>query len=133
MIEIKTIDHLNIKVANLNKSIDFYQKVFGFEVKERKVSQKSGQDYAIVGLSNKLLLVLCEDSADLSETRLNHFGINVVDFDAALSTIKSKKVTVVDYGGDDDKVITYDDSRSIYIQDPDGYEIELSSNFGGGL
>lgn len=132
MIAINTIDHINIKINDLNESIQFYQNVFGFEVKEREVSQMSGNEYAIVGLSSKLFIVLCQDKSDLSESRLNHFGINVVDFDNSLKVIEKLGVPVNEYGIPGG-VINYPKSRSIYIQDPDGNEIELSSNFGGGL
>ena len=40
------------------------------------------------------------------------------------------------YDDDDDGdggIIRYPRSRSLYVQDPDGNEIELTSAFGGGL
>ena len=132
MIAINTIDHINIEVSRLDKSIKFYQEVFDFEVKEAGVSSMSGSKYAIIGISGKVMLALVESEEDLTETRLNHFGINVLDFDMALSVIQKLKIPTGDYG-DAQNVVAYPKSRSIYVLDPDGNEIELSSNFGGGL
>lgn len=132
MIAINTIDHMNIRVKNFDISKEFYQKVFGFEVKEEGVSTKSGAPYAIIGISDKLLLALCESNGELIETRLNHFGINVVDFDKSLEVIKELNVPTGDYGNAEN-VVEYPKSRSIYLLDPDNNEIELSTKFGGGL
>lgn len=132
MISINTIDHMNIQVQNLEESKKFYSDVFGFSLKEEGVSTMTGKPYAIIGQSGKLLLALVESSDRLHETRLNHFGINVPDFDKAIEVIKELKVPTGEYG-DVDGVVEYPNSRSIYVIDPDGNEIELSSKFGGGL
>ena len=132
MINIYTVDHLNFGVRDLDQSIKFYKDVFGFEVKEKGFSSSFGNPYAIVGISNKLFLAMYENEEFIEDSRVNHFGINVVDFDAALEVIKLKGIKVNKYNTANG-VIKYPNSRSIYIEDPDGNEIELSSHFGGGL
>ena len=42
-------------------------------------------------------------------------------------------LNVIDYSGDKNKVTHYPNSRLLYMADPDGNEIELTSNLGGGL
>lgn len=36
LIQIKAIDHINFRVQNLEESVRFYGKLFGFEEKERE-------------------------------------------------------------------------------------------------
>ncbi len=36
-----TIDHLNLNVKNLKESVEFYENLFGFELKKDQPSQKS--------------------------------------------------------------------------------------------
>ncbi len=127
MVQITNIDHLNFTVSDMNKTIDFYKDLFGFEVKEKGVSSK-GNPFVIIGISNKLVLCLSESKDNLNCDSFNHFGINVQDFDETLKEVQSRKIPLL-YGG----VNSYDNSRSIYIADPNGIQIELSENFAGGL
>ena len=128
MLKVNGIDHLNINVKNLNKSIEFYQSVFGFKVMEKGISTMSGAPYAIIGESKKAMLAIYE-SEDLSQaTRLNHLGFNIENFEKVFLTTKKLNIKVADYG-----LVEYPKSKSIYIFDPDDNEIELSSVFTGGL
>jgi catechol 2,3-dioxygenase-like lactoylglutathione lyase family enzyme len=129
MLNIKGIDHINMNVKNLAKSIEFYEKMFGFEVKESGVSPMSGNKFAIIGESNKAFLAIYEGS---EPSKLNHIGFNVENFELVLEAIKKHNIRVGDYG-DENGIVNYPQSKSIYIYDPDENEIELSSKFGGGL
>lgn len=118
-----------MNVTNLEKSIEFYEKVFGFKVYEKDISQMSGNKYAIIGQSNKAFLAIYEST---QPTKLNHIGFNIDNFDDVLLAIKELKLKVGQYG-DENGIVDYPNSKSIYIYDPDDNEIELSSKFGGGL
>ena len=59
---------------------------------------------------------------------INHLGFNVESIEGALAYSQSKNIPL-NWGG----LVQYEDSESIYIEDPDGYEIEVSNNFAGGL
>ncbi len=128
MVQITNIDHLNFTVSDMNKTIAFYKDLFGFEVKEEGLNSK-GKPYVITGISNKLVLCLSENKESLNCDSFHHFGINVQDFDATLKEIQSKNIPLL-YGGG---VHSHENSRSIYIADPNGIEIELSETFAGGL
>ena len=130
MLKLKNIDHINVMVKDINETIKFYNDVFGFIVKEEGVSKISGNPYAIIGISDKGLLAIYEDPKFNEEKvgNINHFGFHVDDFDDALTHIKELNVKVADYG-----VVNYENSRSLYIFDPNGIEIELSEQFGGAL
>ena len=59
---------------------------------------------------------------------INHFGFALKDFDQALEILQNNEVGFVN-----DRVIHWERSRSVYIQDPNGHLIELSEKVGGGL
>lgn len=133
--KIKAIDHINMTVKNLRESIDWYEKVFGLEVKEEGRSN-SGNDYAIVGETGSIMLAIyqLEQGKTLkideqSHDGINHFGVEVEDFDQALINFKQHGVKI-NYN---EAIFDYEKSRSFYITDPSGYEIEVAEVFGGGL
>lgn len=124
------IDHLNLQVHDLTASIAFYQKLFGFAVVENHRSDP--EPWVILSASGHAFLALYEDpNCEIgSGGGFNHFGLVVGDIDAALETLAGHGVKPKLYDGQ--AVIEYPRSRSIYIRDPSGYEIELVENFGGG-
>ena len=133
MLEFKAYDHINLTVNNLEKSADFYQRVFGFQIKEEGKSSGFGRDYKIIGLSNKGFLCLYQADEPLAKSsRINHIGIHVSNLAKALPEIKKQGIEIVPYGNKEG-LVSYHSSHSVYIKDPDGNEIELSDNFGGGL
>ena len=57
-----------------------------------------------------------------------HFGFHVDNFSKVITKCKALGVPIL-YGGE----VDWEKSRSVYILDPSGYEIELSEVSGGGL
>lgn len=129
MIGITRIDHINMRVNNLAESIEFYRKNFGFEMKEDET--KSSEPWAIVGLPGVAYLCMYEHPGKSKPTdglTINHFGLALSDFDAAVKELKKNGVKIL-YGGP----VQWPNSRSLYIKDPSGHEIELAEVVGGGL
>ena len=65
--------------------------------------------------------------------RINHWGFVVDDFDALCRKLDAPGVDVLYRTEGGDGIFVYPRSRSLYVADPDGNEIELTSRFGGGL
>ena len=124
---IQKIDHINLSVANLERSLEWYWKVFGFEKKESGLSPR-GRPFAIIE-SQGFMLCLYEEpqrkrASDFNQTefhQLNHFGLRISDPIEWRKTLKKNSIAV-GYGGE----IQYPRSTSWYIQDPSGHEIEVS-------
>ncbi len=116
------IDHVNLTVKNLAESVSFFQQLFGFET----IKEQPDQDSKIIG-NGSIKLCLYEDPNLEIGAGINHYGFHVENFDAVVEKCRALGVSMpydtVDWGK----------SRSVYIVDPSGYEIELSEVPGGGL
>jgi lactoylglutathione lyase len=60
------------------------------------------------------------------QQNIAHFGFHIENFDEVLDTCKRLNVPVT-------RNQEWEHSQSVYIQDPNGYDIELSKIQGGGL
>ncbi len=113
-----TFKHNNINVANLQKSLDFYEKALNL----KPVKRIDKDDFTIVYLSDgntqhKLELTWLKahpQAYNLGENEI-HLALSTKDYDAALAL--HKEMGCVCYEND---------AMGIYfIQDPDGYWTEI--------
>jgi len=122
-----SIDHVNMKVKNLKDSLKFYNDLFGFEAKKEDNPNKSDVPSLIIG-NNSIKLCLYEVPDMSPEGGIAHFGFHISNFNEVLNKCKLLGIQVL-YGG----TVDWEKSKSIYIKDPSGYELELSQISGGGL
>ena len=123
-----SMDHVNMNVKNLTQSVEFYKNLFGFEIrKDDNSPNKLDVPSKIIG-NNSIKLCLYEDPLASTGGRIAHFGFHIVNFDQIMNKCKELNVEVL-YGGP----VEFEKSRSVYIKDPSGYDIELSEVSGGGL
>jgi catechol 2,3-dioxygenase-like lactoylglutathione lyase family enzyme len=132
VMEIKELGHLVLYVRNLEVSAHFYRDVLGWrelDVAEpgevlpfpaRLFSAPSNRTH-----HELLLIEVGESAAAIPAGRrvgMYHFGLKIGDSDdelrSALQTLADNNVTIT---GASDHTVTH----SLYIQDPDGNEIEL--------
>lgn len=125
MIQANRIDHINATVTNLQKSVEFYKDIFGLKTFEK--GESNGSPYEIIGDPESFYLCLYQGQ-QREQGAVNHLGIHIKEFDQAYKNLKEKGIELY-YGG----VVQYPNSRSLYIKDPDGNNIELSEVFGGDL
>ncbi len=122
---VKRLDHLNFSVDNLDESIQWYGRVFGFAEKERGVFR--GTPWAILQ-SHQAILALYErkgaeflSSQQQKERKLHgfaHIGFTIDDEDAWKAKIQSEHIVI-------DHEWEYPHSHSWYLNDPTGHEIEV--------
>lgn len=122
-----SIDHVNMKVKNLEQSVEFYKKLFGFEIKQEDNPNKIDVPSKIIG-NDSIKLCMYEVPNMSPEGGIAHFGFNISNFNEIIEKCKEQKVEIL-YGGP----IDWEKSKSVYIVDPSGYEIELGEIDGGGL
>ncbi len=122
-----SIDHVNMKVKNLEQSVKFYKDLFGFEIKQEENANKLDAPSKIIG-NDSIKLCLYEVPDMSPEGGIAHFGFNSENFNEVIEKCKELGVEVL-YGG----IVDWEKSKSVYIVDPSGYEIELGEISGGGL
>jgi len=119
------IDHVNLQVIDLDASCRFYRDLLGFEILE-EIPDQNGR---IIGDHEAKLALYQTDGMTRYEKRgFSHVGFHIDDFGAIESRCGELGIAIK-YGGP----LSWPKSRSIYIDDPNGYEIELSEVAGGGL
>ena len=105
-----SINHISLYVSNLQRSTDFYQRVFGCSVNKRE-----GNNQLTFG---KTFLVLRPGNPP---AKVDHFAIGVDNFnkDSATADLKARGATPIDQqaGG-----------AGFHIVDPDGYPVQISAN-----
>ncbi|WDD98796.1 VOC family protein [Thalassomonas actiniarum] len=125
MLAVNGIDHINLKVADLAKTCAFYHALFGFE-ELRDMPEVSGK---IIGNKQAKLALYQVDGFEKYEKHgFSHVSFQVDNFEQALAACE-KIQAPIKYNG----ILEWEKSRSLYILDPNGYEIELAEVWGGGL
>lgn len=118
------LEHVNMTVADVDRSVSFYRDLLGLEVRWRGKTS-SGAEAAHVG-DDRCYVALFEATEaagsagkDYGRVGLNHFGFVVEDLDALRRRVDAAGITP-HLEGD------YDPGRRFYIYDPDGIELELA-------
>ena len=120
------LEHANLTVRDLDRSIEFYCSLLGGSVRWRG-QNSAGLPAAHVGTERHYLALFQASEStiddplprlDTSVPGFNHLGFVVEDMDAVVSRLRTLGVEPTT----DD---TYDPGRHVYFLDPDGIEIEL--------
>jgi catechol 2,3-dioxygenase-like lactoylglutathione lyase family enzyme len=128
-IRIAGLDHIVLRVASLDRAIEFYEKVLGCRVERRLEQPKLVQLRAGASLID---LVPASAPPQAAAGNMDHFAVRVDGFDAAAlaAHLERHGVTVGEvrerYGAEG-----Y--GPSLYISDPDGNTVELKGPATRGL
>ncbi|MBI3856491.1 MAG: VOC family protein [Planctomycetes bacterium] len=118
------LDHLNLSARDLDESVAWYGRVFGFAVAEEGVWD--GVRWAILRSGDALLCAYHHpefrfvDNDGLRSRYLHgirHPGFRIANEARWLETVRREALEVEE--------IVYPHSRSWYVNDPTGYEIEV--------
>lgn len=120
---VKKLLHTRMRVSDMDETIQFYTDVLGLEVLERKTSPR-GSHLAFLAVPNSQELIeLCSfpPSGPVKvQEDLVHLAFEVDDLDETIRTLHAKGVKITD-----GPTRSASGSRFIFIDAPDGYEIEL--------
>ncbi|MCZ8519955.1 MULTISPECIES: VOC family protein [Paenibacillus] len=119
--------HVGLNVTELNRSVDFYVSVFGFQVKHR--SDEEERAFALLGDDSGLILTLWQQSGGVFDT--GRPGLHHLAFEAASieqirgieDRLRAEEVPLI-YDG----VVLHGESSAsggIFFLDPDGIRLEI--------
>jgi lactoylglutathione lyase len=121
--KINKLLHTRMRVSDMEQTLAFYQDLFGFEIVERKTSPR-GSQLAFLSVPNSdELIELCSfpSSGPVKvEEDLIHLAFEVDNMDEAIKDLKSKNIPITD-----GPTTSTTGGRFLFIDAPDGYEIEL--------
>ena len=115
--------HTRMRVSDLDQTIRFYTTVLGLEVIERKTSPRGSQlAFLKVPNSDELIeLTSFPPSGPVKvQEDLIHLAFQVENMEDTIASLTAQGVTITD-----GPTQTSSGSRFIFIDAPDGYEIEL--------
>jgi lactoylglutathione lyase len=121
--KIKKFLHTRMRVSDMDQTIAFYTDVLGLEVLERKTSPRGSHLAFLRAPGSDELIELCSfpPSGPVKvQEDLVHLAFQVESLDDAIAALKRKGVTITD-----GPTTTSSGSRFIFLDAPDGYEIEL--------
>lgn len=117
------LEHVNLTVGNLERTIAFYCELLGFRIRWRGTTA-DGQPAAHVG-DERCYLALFEAAAgaaahetDYDQIGFNHFGLVVDNLDELRRRLRKLRVEP-HFEAD------YEPGQRLYFFDPDGIEVEL--------
>ena len=115
--------HTRMRVSDMDQTIHFYTDVLGLEVLERKTSPR-GSHLAFLKVPNsEELIELCSfppSGPVKMQEDLVHLAFQVESLDDTIRTLNEKGVKITD-----GPTTSSSGSRFIFIDAPDGYEVEL--------
>ena len=110
-LRVRNVDHASVLVSDMARSVEFYQRVFGFSI----VSEDEENEIVRLGFDGQILLSLRHEA---TPGVIDHFAFGVEGFDAESATrmLEARRVTPepvnIDYG--------------FHFKDPDGAIVQLS-------
>lgn len=120
---VKKLLHTRMRVSDMQQTLAFYREVLGLEVVEQKVSPR-GSHLAFLAVPNsEELIELCSFPASGAvsvQEDLVHLAFEVEDIQQTINELKKKGIPITD-----GPTQTSSGSTFIFIDAPDGYEIEL--------
>lgn len=115
--------HTRMRVSDMEQTIAFYTSVLGLDVIERKTSPR-GSDLAFLKVPNSEELIELTSFPPSGPVKVQedlvHLAFQVESLDDTIASLTAKGVKITD-----GPTQTSSGSRFLFIDAPDGYEIEL--------
>jgi catechol 2,3-dioxygenase-like lactoylglutathione lyase family enzyme len=119
-------NHISLSVKDVDVSASFYKAIFNLQEIENR-GKIEGIRWFSLGEGKELHLI----SVIKSEVIINkavHFALTTSTFDAFVANLEYLNIPFTDWPGETNKVtLRADGIKQVYIQDPDGYWIEVNS------
>ena len=120
---VKKLLHTRMRVSDMDQTIAFYKDVLGLEVLERKTSPRGSHLAFLKVPDSEELIELCSfpPSGPVKvQEDLVHLAFEVDNLDETIRALEAKRIKITD-----GPTRSSSGSRFLFIDAPDGYEIEL--------
>ena len=129
MLRLKALDHVGLKVTDLDKTIDFYQRL-GFTLLRTKGPAPDGERSAVLQVGSQELNVFSHPEF-VSSTKENSVGMDHFCLEAEAASIEDVieglRAVGIDVGAGPTKRRA---GMSLFVHDPDGVRVELQLKTG---
>ena len=121
-----TFNHISLSVNNVNISAQFYKEIFNLqEITNR--TEIEGIRWFSLGEGKELHLISVIKEP-ITTNKAVHFALTTSNFDDFIINLKTMNISYSDWPGTINKInLRPDGVKQIYLQDPDGYWIEVNS------
>ena len=122
--------HTSIRVSNMEKSIDFYTKLLGLKLLNRREIPQNNAEIAFLqdpdGKGAKLELTYFRNQkkfiqAEYEDRLFDHLAFDIKNMDETISLMRREKVTITD----EPFRLSATGNLIAFVEDPDGTLIEL--------
>jgi lactoylglutathione lyase len=123
-------NHLALSVKDIDRSVDFYKHVLDLAEGSTQAQMQEGVHWFSLGGGQQLHLISDKyyKRGTVITNKAIHLALTTNNFDELLKILDARKVNYGNWEGDPQKItIRSDGARQIYLQDPDGYWIEINS------
>jgi lactoylglutathione lyase len=122
------VNHIAVHVSDLKKGMDFYQNVLSLQEIEEPFKDGLHAWYDIGGGAALHLIEAPNHPKEISKT--NHLCFSIPNMAAFVQNMKDRNYPFESWAGVKGEITNrVDGIKQIYIQDPDGYWIEINDNF----
>ena len=121
-----SFDHVAISVEDVDRSAQFYRDVFGLQEITNRTKMDGIRWFSLgEGKELHLISVLKEP---VSINKAVHFALTTSDFNSFVENLRGANVEFSSWAGKAQEItIRADGVRQLYLQDPDGFWIEVNS------
>jgi lactoylglutathione lyase len=127
--KVKKLLHTRMRVSDMEQTINFYTNILGLEVLERKVSPR-GSHLAFLKVPNSEELIELTSFPPSGPVKVQedlvHLAFQVDNLGDTIASLNAQGVKITD-----GPTQSSSGSRFIFIDAPDGYEIELIERASG--
>ena len=129
-IDIVDLDHVAVRVSDLDAALEFYHDLLGMEIRDRQRYEQGEVPYvAVVAGGRHIHLVPTDEPIDVSS---GHLCLLVrsgemeteAEIEALIEELRAAGVTVED-GEPYERYGAYGRDWAVYVRDPDGRRVEL--------
>lgn len=122
-----TADHIALNAADADASAAFYKRTFGMKDVPTQLPNTRWLDMG----GGITLHIIGGRTMAVSPNRIVHFALRTDDLDRSIAYLDANGIAWSDFTGKARTVQTrFDGVRQIFIQDPDGYWVEVSDRRG---